>query len=62
MVTARFDIVAIFIEDEGPIIIGMVGWPQARLAVIAPARCKGGAIKGVHPCPVARGEGCVLGF
>src|SRR6478672_1192211 len=47
LVTDRFDIVAVGIEDEGAVIIGMIMRPEARRAMVAAARFDRRRVEGV---------------
>src|SRR5262245_33964190 len=53
------DIVAVGIEDEGAVIVGMIMRPDARRAVVSAACRDRRAIKGVDGGPVRRCEGDV---
>src|SRR5690606_16379649 len=49
----RFDVVAVWIQDEGGVVTGMVG-PLSRCAVVPSPRGRGGPVEGLHhlavPC------------
>jgi hypothetical protein len=53
-VADRFDVVAIGIEHEGAVIIGMIMRTNARCAVVAPARSEGRLVESIN-------RGAVLG-
>ncbi len=53
------DIVAVAIEHERAVIIGMIMRPEARRSVVLPARCERCAIEGIYLRARARGEGDV---
>src|SRR5690606_25378999 len=53
-VADRFDVVAVGVQHEGAVVIGMIMGPQARCAVVAAARGKSFAMEGIDQC--ARGN------
>ena len=55
----RFDIVAIEVDDEGAIVVGVIVRSQARRAIVAPSGRERGAIKRVGVGSGACGEGDV---
>lgn len=58
-VADRLDIMAIRIEHEGCIVVGMVVGPNSWCAVVARTGGQCGGIKGIHRLPVFRSEGNV---
>jgi hypothetical protein len=55
----RLDVVAIGIEDEGGIIVGMIVRPQARIAIVSAAGMKCGSVEGIDTRSVAGSDGNV---
>ena len=51
------DIVAVGVKDKGAVIAGVVMRPQARRAIVAPARRQRRLVKGIDRGPVGRGKG-----
>jgi len=47
-----FDVVAIRIEDERSIVVGMVIWAHSGPAVIPATGCDGFIMKSVYGCPI----------
>ena len=52
-----FDIIAVGIEDEGPVIIGMIMRPEAGRAVVGAAGGKARCVEGVDQSARLDGEG-----
>ena len=44
----RFDVVAVWIDDEGPIVARMVLWSKPGTAVVAPTRRHGRLMEGIN--------------
>src|SRR5829696_7001992 len=57
----RFDVVAVRIEDEGPVVVRMILGPESGTTVVAPARRDGRLMEGLHCRMVISGEGDVDG-
>src|SRR5882724_1777767 len=57
LVTDGFDIVAVGIEHEGAVIIGMIMRPEPRRAVVAAARRHRRRVEGIDQCTGIGGEG-----
>ena len=55
----RLDIVAVGVQHEGAIVIGVILRPETRRAIVATARRHGGLMKGVDLGPVAGDKGDV---
>ena len=56
-----FDVVAVRIKDEGPIVARVVLGPEPGTTVVAPARRDGRLVEGLHARAVGSGEGDVDG-
>jgi hypothetical protein len=57
----RFDVVAIWIEDEGRVVARVVFGPEPGTTVVAPARREGRLVEGLHGRAVGSAEGDVDG-
>ena len=57
----RFDVVAVRIEDEGPVVGRVVLGAKPGTAVVVPARRDGRLVEGLHCRAVVGGEGDVDG-
>ena len=55
----RFDVVAIWIEDEGPVVARVVFGPEPGTTVVAPARRDGRLVEGLHARAAGSDEGDV---
>ena len=58
----RLDVVAVGIEDECRVIIGVIVRPQAGSAIVSPAGPKCGNVESVDTRAVGRGDGDVQGL
>src|SRR5215208_3137339 len=58
----RFDVVAVRIKDEGPVVARVVVGPKSGTTVVTPARRHGRLVKGVNGGAVVGGEGDVEGL
>src|SRR6185369_16458313 len=58
----RLDVVTVEVEDEGPIVIGMILRSETRRAIVSPARRQRRLVEGLHLGPGIGQEGDVHGW